>query len=85
MALKWYQDDDGDTSLMRIGALVAIIFGGIIIIAGLFTAIYEEIVNAKIVDGVALTGLGTALITGALGFKALQRASEAKIASGGGT
>jgi len=82
MALKWYQDDYGDTSFMRIGAMVAICLGGLIILTGLFVAIYEEIKQAKIVDGVALTGIGVGLITAALGFKALQRGAEARIANG---
>ena len=83
MALKWYQDDGGDTSMMRIGAMIGIIAGGIAVLVGAVLAIYEVATQAKVTAGATMAGIGAGLIGTVLGMKALQRSAEAKI--GGGT
>jgi hypothetical protein len=83
--LKWWQDDDGDTSFMRIGAMVALILGGMIVLTGLTLAVHEVITQPKtVVAGVALVGIGSGMITGTLASKALQRRAEAQIAAAAG-
>jgi hypothetical protein len=83
--LKWYQDDDGDTSMMRIGAMIGIIVGGLSVLTGAVLAIYEVATQAKVTAGATVAGIGAGLVTAVLGMKALQRGAEAKIANGGGS
>jgi|GEM_PF-5595966 hypothetical protein len=81
--LRWSQDDNGDISMMRIGAMIGVCVGGAAVVAGIVLAIYEVASQAKVTEGVALAGVGAGLISLALTTKALQRGAEAKIANGG--
>ena len=81
--LKWYVDDNNDISLGRIGVAVGIAIGGLLALAGGALAIYEVIVQPKILGGVALAGIGAGLIGTSLACKAWQRQAEARIATGG--
>ena len=65
--------------MMRIGAMIAIALGCIIVGTGLALAIVEVVHQYHVQAGTLLVGSGTALILSALGFKALQRQAEAKI------
>ena len=79
MALKWYQDDSGDTSMMRIGAMVGVVVGGAAVLAGVVLAILEVGNQWKVTAGATVAGIGAGLITTVLGMKALQRNAEAKV------
>ncbi len=79
--LKWFMDDDGDTSMMRIGAMVGVVVGGLMVLVGGALAIYEVLTQAKVQAGATIAGIGAGLITFVLGCKALQRGAEAKIAN----
>ena len=79
MALKWYQDDSGDTSMMRIGAMVGVVVGGAAVLAGVALAIGEVVTQARVTAGATVAGIGAGLITTVLGMKALQRNAEAKV------
>lgn len=81
--MKWYQDDSGDPSMMRIGAMIGLAVGGLAVLCGVALAIGEVVAQAKVVAGAAVAGIGAGLITTCLGMKALQRQAEAKIAGGG--
>lgn len=78
-SMRWWQDDSGSASMMRIGAMIAIILGCMIVLTGLTLSCVEVAYQLKIQSGTLLVGSGTALILSALGFKALQRQAEAKI------
>jgi hypothetical protein len=82
MALRWYQDDAGDTSFMRIGAMIGVITGALSILVGATLAVYEVLTQAKVTEGATVAGIGAGLITTVLGMKALQRQAEAKISGG---
>lgn len=77
--LKWWMDDSGDVSFMRVAGMVALILGGVTILVGLFLAVWEEMTPTKVVAGIALVGIGSGMITGVLTAKALQRRAEAQI------
>lgn len=79
MALKWYQDDDGDTSMMRIAAMIGVLAGGLAVIVGAALACYEVLTSAKVQAGGTVATVGAGLIAAALGCKALQRAAEARM------
>jgi hypothetical protein len=80
--LKWWQDDVGDTSMMRIGAMIGVWCGALCVIAGVALAIVEVVIQSKVTAaGVALAGIGAGLIGTVLATKALQRGAEAKIAA----
>ena len=77
--LKWYQDDSSDVSMMRIGAMVGVIVGGVAVLAGVILAVGEVVTQAKVTAGATVAGIGAGLISTVLGMKALQRNAEAKV------
>ena len=79
VSLRWYQDDSGDTSMMRIGAMVGVVVGGLAVLVGAVLCIYEVLNQAKVTAGATVAGIGAGLITTVLGMKALQRNAEAKV------
>ncbi len=79
MALKWYMDDSGDTSMIRIGAMIGVVSGGIAVLAGVVVVVFEAFAKTGTSIGSTLAGVGGGLISLALGCKALQRAAEAKM------
>lgn len=79
--LKWWQDDSGDTSMMRIGAMIGVWCGALALLAGITLAIVEVAMQSKVTAGVSLAGIGAGLIGTVLATKALQRGAEAKIAA----
>jgi hypothetical protein len=82
MAERWYQDDDGATSLGRIGVAVGVAVGGFLAFAGGVLVIIEVLMQAKVTGGAALAGIGSGLIGTSLACKSWQRQAEAKIAVG---
>lgn len=68
--MRWYQDDKGNASTMRI-IVVAAAMAGILLVGAGAVAMYIE----KPAAGVAMT-TGAGIIAGALGAKALQKRSE---------
>lgn len=82
MTLKWYMDDSGDTSMLRIGAMIGVLAGALVTLAGAALAVYEVITQAKVTAGATICGVGAGLIGTVLAMKALQRQAEAKIAGG---
>lgn len=78
--LRWDMDDAGDISMMRIGAMIAIIAACAIVAVGLVLACVSISRPAwSQSTGPALVASGVGLFLSALGFKALQRQAEAKI------
>ena len=80
--LKWYQDDDGDTSLGRIVVLMGVLLGILITLSGAALLVWETLTKAGTNNGFALAGAGIGLISAAFALKGWQRVSEAKIANG---
>jgi hypothetical protein len=80
--VKWYQDDAGDPSMMRVGAMIGVVVGGLAVMAGVVLAVVEVATQAKVTAGATLASIGAGLIGTVLGMKALQRGAEAKIAGG---
>lgn len=79
MSLKWYQDADKSTSMMRVGAMVAIVVGGFMILAGIALAVamlvLERYELVSFVTVLATTGPGVIALS--LGAKAWQAQKEA--------
>lgn len=68
--MKWYEEKDGVVSAMRIMAMIAIIVGSLVTIAGAVAIYISQ------ADGIALAGTGAGIISVALGAKAWQSKSE---------
>jgi ABC-type spermidine/putrescine transport system permease subunit II len=79
MSLKWYQDDSGDTSMLRIGAMIGVCVGALAVLIGVILAVVEVAMEAHVQAGATVAGIGSGLIGTVLGMKALQRMAEAKI------
>lgn len=67
---KWYQDKNGDDSSLRMLAIPAGWLGMAVVFAGAVGAF------VKMSDAIALCGIGSGLITVALGAKAWQKGKE---------
>lgn len=70
MSIKWYQDDNGKTSLMRLVIAWSALLGGACIICGLVGFFFSN------PDTIALVGAGTILIGIGEGAKAAQKKIE---------
>ncbi len=67
---KWYQDNDGNISSLRLIAVPSAILGQLVVIAGVVAMFMGY------PDGIAASGVGAGLVGLAEGAKAWQKQSE---------
>lgn len=74
MGVKWYEKASGDISMMRIGAMVAVVMGCFMIVSGVGLAVAMLVTKRYDLASFAtvLVSTGPGMISLSLGAKALQ-------------